>query len=89
MDKTMMLWEPDSSGVWVPSITVGDVGGHNLGLYGALFSPRGDAILSIGYGGAFHLWRRRDDDKSIFDPAVTVSGHFGPVVDLAWNEKDK
>ena len=85
----MMLWEPDASGVWVPSITVGDVGGSNLGLFVALFSPRGDTILSIGYGGSFHLWSRSVEDTNTFLPSISISGHFGPVVDLAWNTDDK
>jgi len=38
-------------------VRVGEVGGNTLGLYGAIFSPLGNQILSHGYQGAFHLWR--------------------------------
>ena len=50
--------------VTVTQVRVGEVGGNTLGLYGAIFSPRGNQILAHGYQGAFHLWKNvsyRDD----------------------------
>ncbi|EGG19563.1 hypothetical protein DFA_00141 [Cavenderia fasciculata] len=56
-DKTMIVWRPDpKSGVWMDEVRIGDMGGNILGLYGAVFSPTGEYLLSHGYNGAFHLW---------------------------------
>jgi len=69
-------------------VRVGDVGGNTLGLYGGVFSPRGDFILAHGYQGAFHLWKKTGMDQSggleLWQPIPTLSGHFGPVQDLSW-----
>ncbi len=40
-------------------VRVGTVGGNTLGLYGAVFSPDGTAVLAHGYHGAFHVWRQQ------------------------------
>ena len=69
---------------------MGEVGGNTLGLYGGLFSPQGDLILAHGYHGAFHLWKRvsetdqSEDSLELWCPLPTLSGHFGPVCDIAW-----
>lgn len=69
-------------------VRVGDVGGNTLGLYGGVFSPRGNVILAHGYQGAFHLWKKTEMDQSggleLWQPIPTLSGHFGPVQDLSW-----
>lgn len=57
LDKTIIIWEPDvSSGVWLESIRVGEVGGNTLGFYGSKFGPDGQSIMGHGYQGSFHLW---------------------------------
>ena len=79
------------------------MGGNTLGLYGCVFGPRGDLILAHGYQGAFHLWKRAVATKSsssslpsdtsvdqlseLWEPQPTLSGHFGPVQDIAWEPK--
>ena len=59
-----LLWQDGV--VKVTQVRVGEVGGNSLGLYGAIFSPRGNQILAHGYQGAFHLWRSvsNHDDKA-------------------------
>jgi elongator complex protein 2 len=68
MDRNMIIWQPDeTSGVWLPSVRIGDiggtlggsVGGNLLGFVGGCVSPSHTALLGIGYGGSFHLWRRK------------------------------
>jgi len=50
MDKTMVLWEPDSeSGVWEEITRVGEVGGNTLGFYGGMYGPGGDHLLAHGF----------------------------------------
>ena len=39
-------------------VCVGDVGGTSLGLYGAVFGPRGNHFIAHGYQGSFHLWKK-------------------------------
>lgn len=88
MDKTIVVWKLDEqSGVWMDEVRVGEVGGNTLGFYGGKFSPDGKAILAHSYQGALHMWRKQTDTTRAhsWEAAVTVSGHFGPVQDLAWD----
>ncbi|KAL4222137.1 Elongator subunit elp2 [Mactra antiquata] len=87
MDKTMILWTPESeAGVWTEKIRVGEVGGNTLGLYGGMFSCHGDAILAHGYQGAFHHWSY-NKEVDLWDHTVTSSGHFDSVEDIEWDKK--
>lgn len=85
-DKSMLLWRPTSGpeGLWSHEVRVGDMGGHTLGFYGCAFHPAGTAILTNGYSGSLHLWRE-DSASGRWLPAVTVSGHAGPVNDMTWD----
>eukprot|EP01135_Chromosphaera_perkinsii_P005194 Nk52_evm12s322 gene=Nk52_evmTU12s322 len=66
MDKTMMIWEPDrETGVWVNFVTVGDIGGNTLGLFGGCFGPRGKSLIGHGYQGAMHLWQEEGDEDEL------------------------
>ncbi|PNF19334.1 putative elongator complex protein 2 [Cryptotermes secundus] len=84
LDKSIIIWEPDaSSGVWLESVRVGEIGGNTLGFYGSKFSPDGQSIIGHGYQGSFHLWTY-SDELGTWEPGVTVGGHFGEVVDIQW-----
>jgi elongator complex protein 2 len=84
MDKTLIIWQPQSAGgVWMEKVRVGEVGGSNLGFLGGLFGPDGESIVAHGFQGAFHMWQYDTMSKSWLS-AVTCGGHFGPVHDLAW-----
>lgn len=62
-DKSMMIWRPDeSTGVWVNSTQVGEVGGNTIGFYGGLFGPDGRWIMAYGYNGAFHIWKNEGNE---------------------------
>ena len=85
MDKTLMVWRFDhDASVWLDESRMGDIGGNTLGFYGAAFSPCGQWIIGHGYQGAFHLWRYAAEART-WQPRVVASGHFGPVLDLAWS----
>ncbi|CAG9763489.1 unnamed protein product [Ceutorhynchus assimilis] len=83
IDKTMIIWEFDKeSGLWLESMRVGEVGGNTLGFYGGCFNSTADRIIAYSYHGAFHIWTKGENGRWL--PDVTVGGHFGAVVDLAW-----
>ena len=95
MDKTMVVWTPDpDSGLWIEATRVGEVGGNQLGFFGGLYGAYPfEAILALGYNGAFHLWRRTSSDEAQSDatmsiedwtPSVSISGHFSDVKDVSW-----
>lgn len=84
IDKSMILWEFDTtSELWLEKIRVGEVGGNTLGFYGGVFGPDGKRILAHSYHGAFHIWTYYEK-LEMWDPSVTVGGHFSEVVDCAW-----
>lgn len=58
------------------------MGGNTLGFYGGFFNATGSQVIAHSYHGAFHIWRRNDND--LWESVVTPGGHFGEVVDLAW-----
>ncbi|KAH6573854.1 hypothetical protein BASA62_002723 [Batrachochytrium salamandrivorans] len=85
-DKSIMIWQPDDhSESWIYQARLGEVGGATFGFYGALLSPSGDTILSNGYNGALHTWKRKGSDYTNWSPAVGVSGHSSAVKCLAWD----
>jgi elongator complex protein 2 len=100
MDKTIVIWTPDPvSGLWVEATRLGEVGGNQLGFFGGLYGTQPyEAVLALGYNGAFHLWKRlpsstanaaatSSDPLSTIEewaPEVTLSGHFAEVKDVAW-----
>ncbi|KAI3516715.1 hypothetical protein L1887_15692 [Cichorium endivia] len=85
MDKTMMIWQPESTtGIWVNVVTVGELSHSALGFYGGHWSPNGDSILAHGYGGSFHLWKNVGDGFDNWKPQKVPSGHFAAVMDIAW-----
>lgn len=85
MDKTMMIWQPESTtGIWVNVVTVGELSHSALGFYGGHWSPNADSILAHGYGGSFHLWKNVGDDIDNWKPQKVPSGHFAAVTDIAW-----
>ncbi|XP_046737679.1 probable elongator complex protein 2 [Diprion similis] len=89
LDKTMILWEPDSSsGIWLESVRVGDVGGNSLGFYGCKFGPRGSSLLAHGYLGSFHIWEYSEKSRN-WAARSAPGGHFLDVVDLCWDPKGR
>lgn len=87
MDKTMMIWRPErTTGIWVNTVTVGELSHTALGFYGGHWAPDGKAILAHGYGGSLHLWRNTGVDYENWQPQKVPSGHFASVSDIAWSK---
>lgn len=63
-------------------VRLGEVGGNTLGFYGGFFDATGSQVIAHSYHGAFHIWRRNNND--LWESVVTPGGHFGEVIDLAW-----
>ncbi|XP_050302290.1 elongator complex protein 2 [Anthonomus grandis grandis] len=83
IDKSMIIWEYDkTSALWLEKIRVGEVGGNTLGFYGGFFNETGNEIIAYSYHGAFHIWA--ENKNGLWDPAVSLGGHFAEVTDLAW-----
>ncbi|XP_054712715.1 elongator complex protein 2-like [Uloborus diversus] len=84
MDKTMIIWELDSSSnIWTEKVRVGEVGGNTLGFYGGVFSPCGEIIIAHGYQGAIHVWQL--DETGIWQPGLSFGGHYSSVQDIDWD----
>ena len=98
-DKSILIWTPDEySESWIPKHRMGEVGGTTLGFYGALFAPNGSALLSNGYNGAIHIWKRKEKRVSeaaeqeettatttTWAPSIGLSGHSQSVQDISWD----
>jgi len=81
MDKTLIVWQQDTEGMWTESVHVGEVGGNNLGLYGAFPTADCALIVSHGFQGALQAWRSTEEG---WVGVPMPGGHFGPVKDLSW-----
>jgi elongator complex protein 2 len=88
MDKSMIIWEFDNEiGTWIEKVRVGDVGGNNLGFYGAKFNSSGKSIVGHGFMGSLHLWHQNQDNEKLWEPGIINGGHFREVRDIAWEPK--
>lgn len=78
----MIMWECDkASGIWLSSQRFGEIGGTNLGFFGALWGHHDDVVLAHGWSGSFHIWRR---SNNTWAASVSISGHYDEVTSLAW-----
>lgn len=83
-DRSMILWEHDSaSQLWLTTSRFGEIGGTNLGFFGALFGKDSRTVLAHGWGGSFHCWRKTGDNGS-WKAVISPTGHFDEVTSLAW-----
>ena len=84
MDKSMIIWTVDESGIWSEKVRVGGVGGNSLGFFGGKFRANGKSIIGHGYQGSFHLWHQSKENESLWLPGVVCSGHYKEVKDVTW-----
>ena len=83
-DRSMILWtQDDSSSLWLTTQRFGEIGGTNLGFFGALWGTRGHSVLAHGWGGSFHAWRKAQDSE-MWTSVIPITGHHGEVTSLAW-----
>ncbi|XP_063702419.1 elongator complex protein 2 [Culicoides brevitarsis] len=88
-DKTLIIWQPDSDGIWTERVRTGEVGGNGFGFFGAKFSPDGSSIIGHAYYGSLHRWSRDTQNDRLWNPAIVTSGHFAEVQDLVWEPQGK
>ncbi|XP_011298097.1 probable elongator complex protein 2 [Fopius arisanus] len=88
LDKTMIIWEPNSAGIWMETVRLGKVGGNTLGFYGGNFNKDGSSVLAHGYQGTFHMWRF-EEKLQRWTPRAAPSGHFSDVSDLHWDPEGR
>nr|XP_002128650.1 elongator complex protein 2 [Ciona intestinalis] len=83
IDKTVVVWEYDvDCGMWIDKVRVGEVGGNTLGFYGAQCNDKGNQIVAHSHSGALHAWDLKGNGE--WKPAVVVTGHSAPVLDISW-----
>lgn len=84
MDKTMIVWMSDETGVWAEKVRVGEVGGNTLGFYGGKFRKSGKSIVGHSFQGSFHIWHQNEENEKLWEPGSVIGGHYKEVKDLAW-----
>ena len=92
-DGSLALWEPEAnSGVWVCTTRLGEISaqkgsttatGSAGGFWTALWSPSGDAVLSLGKTGGWRVWKYNKNQKRWMQK-TGISGHTKAVLDIAW-----
>lgn len=95
MDCSVALWRKGDEH-WESAARFGLMGGssaHALGFFGASFArERCDEVLGHNFAGALHCWRTVDvdEDRSVeFLARSAPGGHFGAVMDLAWEPRGR
>ena len=87
MDKSVILWKINETGIWEDYMRLGAVGGGNLGFLGiqsGIDQLGGvSGILAYSYTGSLHLWWNKDE--SYWSSAPAPSGHYDSVRDLTWS----
>lgn len=85
----MMMWGLDpATKIWLSTNRFGEIGGTNLGFFGALWGYEAKTILAHGWGGSFHVWHQ-EDESSLWRSRLSISGHYGSVTSLAWEPEGK
>lgn len=92
-DRSMMMWGLDpATKIWLNTNRFGEIGGTNLGFFGALWGAQGKTIYAHGWGGSFHVWKNvqeQDQDQESWKSRLSISGHYGHVTSLAWEPEGK
>ena len=96
-DNSLTIWEPDpASGIWISTTRLGEISGQKGatsatgstgGFWIGLWSPDGRMVTSLAKTGSWRLWIL-DERQLFWTPRAGVSGHLGPVNDIAWARVD-
>lgn len=94
-DNSLAIWELDPiSGVWICMVRLGELSsqkgattatGSTGGFYIGLWSPKGDAVVSLGRTGSWRVWTHEATEDT-WTQGVGVSGHTKEVQGLAWSK---
>lgn len=93
-DNSLSIWETDqASGIWIATQRLGEISqqkgstsatGSTGGFWQGLWSPEGDAVMSLGKTGSWRIWQREgEEDDWTQLPAPT--GHVKSVTGLTWS----
>lgn len=93
-DNSLAMWQSDpASSVWVCMTRLGEISsqkgsttatGSTGGFWVGLWSPDGDAVVSLGRTGGWRLWKQSNTDASVWSQDVAISGHLKEVKDICW-----
>lgn len=93
-DNSVSIWEADpSSGVWVATVRLGEMSqqkgattatGSTGGFWIGLWSPDGNAVVSLGRTGSWRYWKHQST-ADMWDQDVSITGHVRPAQDVAWS----
>lgn len=75
---------PASAEVWKEVQRVGETGETNLPFLGVCLSSDEKNFYAQSLRGAIHSWGLVDDDR--WEPRTSITGHYGPITDLAWQK---
>ena len=113
-DNSLAIWEADpESGVWLSSVRLGEISrekgattatGSTGGFWTGLWSPDGNAVVTLGRTGGWRMWRRATttspsslSSSSSSSSSVTeewaqdvaVTGHVKAVMGLSWEKEGR
>lgn len=93
-DNSLSIWEADStSGVWVGIARLGEISaqkgstsatGSAGGFWIGLWSPDGNAVVSLGRTGSWRKWVY-SASEDIWTQQVAITGHVREVKSLCWS----
>ncbi|KAF2670005.1 WD40 repeat-like protein [Microthyrium microscopicum] len=93
-DNSLAIWEADAnSGIWVCVSRLGEISaqkgsttatGSTGGFWIGLWSPKGNAVASLGRTGGWRLWQQ--ESEHIWVPQIGCGGHVRSVTDIAWSK---
>ena len=92
-DNSLAVWAPDeASGIWTSIARLGEISaqkgstsatGSTGGFWIGLWSPSGDAVISLGRSGSWRLWRY-NQEKDTWQQDIAVTGHVKEIRSLNW-----
>lgn len=93
-DNSLAIWEADpASGIWICTARLGEISaqkgsttatGSTGGFWVGIWSPDGDAVVSLGRTGSWRLWKCMEENK--WEQAFAVTGHTKEVKDITWSK---
>ena len=95
-DSSLILWSPSSqsgssSSFWTIQQRFGDVGGQRLGGFvGGMWITGGSEALAWGWSGGWRRWQCAQiggaaTGDGVWTEVGAITGHAGPVKDIAWS----
>eukprot|EP01138_Halocafeteria_seosinensis_P007791 gb/GECG01007960.1/.p1 GENE.gb/GECG01007960.1/~~gb/GECG01007960.1/.p1 ORF type:complete len:1009 (+),score=96.06 gb/GECG01007960.1/:1-3027(+) len=98
-DKSVVIWSPESRGVWIPAVRFGTPRTRGVGYFGGSISPLKNLMLCYDHRGSFFSWKldKRSSDRVSssslselpWSSVPTISGHFEGVNDLCWDHEGR